>query len=246
MKPLAIFVALVAIPAFASAQNDQTRPNRDRQGQGTRVFNGRDLTGWKTKADSGPADKWRVGRPALDTANPAKFTIEEGGRALINDITEHGTSRDIVSEAVFGDCVIRLDVMLPKESNSGIYVMGEYEIQVFDSIGKEANPAPNDMGALYGAQPPKNPKYLAPGEWNTYEIHFQAPKFDKDGNKTANAKFLKVILNGATIHENVEMKGPTPGGVDGKEKAEGPLMFQGNHGPVAYRSIRVAPLPKAG
>ena len=45
-----------------------------------------------------------------------------------------------------------------------------------------------------------------------------------------------------TIHENVEMKGPTPGGVDGKEKARGPLMFQGNHGPVAYRNIQIAPL----
>jgi hypothetical protein len=98
------------------------------------------------------------------------------------------------------------------------------------------------MGAIYGAQPPQKPKYKAPGQWNTYEIHWQAPTFDAAGKKTGNAKFLKVILNGVTIHENVEMRGPTPAGVDGKEKAQGPLMFQGNHGPVSFRNIKIAPL----
>ena len=98
------------------------------------------------------------------------------------------------------------------------------------------------MGAIYGAAPPTKPAYKKPGEWSAYEIHFQAPRFDAQGKKTANAKFLKVILNGAVIHENVEMKGPTPGGVDRKEKPEGPIMFQGDHGPVAYRNIQVLPL----
>jgi hypothetical protein len=64
----------------------------------------------------------------------------------------------------------------------------------------------------------------------------------KGGKKTANAKFLKVVLNDKLLHENVEMKGATPGGVGGKEKPKGPLMFQGNHGPVAYRNIVVRPL----
>jgi hypothetical protein len=113
---------------------------------------------------------------------------------------------------------------------------------VLDSFGKDANPDSGDMGAIYGAQPPRNPKYKEPGEWNTYGIYWQAPKFDASGRKIGNAKFLKVVLNGVLIHENVEMKGPTPGGVDGKEKAMGPLMFQGNHGPVAYRNIKIAPL----
>jgi hypothetical protein len=120
--------------------------------------------------------------------------------------------------------------------------MGEYEVQVLDSFGKDANPGPGDMGAIYGAQPPKNPKYRKPGEWSQYEIHWQAPRFDAEGKKTANGKFLKVILNGKLIHENLEMTKPTPAGVDGKEKAQGPIMFQGNHGPVSYRNIRVRPL----
>jgi hypothetical protein len=99
-----------------------------------------------------------------------------------------------------------------------------------------------DMGAVYGATPPKANACKKPGEWQKYEIHYQAPKFDAKGKKTANARIIKVLLNGTLIQENIELKGPTPGGVNGKEKAMGPLMFQGNHGPVAYRNIMIKPL----
>ena len=75
-------------------------------------------------------------------------------------------------------------------------------------------------------------------------IDFLAPKFDAADRKIANAKFLRVRLNGQVVQENAEMKGPTPGGVTGKEAPEGPLMFQGNHGPVAYRNIKIKPLLK--
>jgi hypothetical protein len=204
-------------------------------------FNGKDLAGWKAKAEGKSTSKWRVGNAKPDAANPKKFAVLEGSD-LVNDTDGHGKSLDFYSEALHGDAVITLEVMVPKESNSGIYVMGEYEVQVLDSYGNDANPGPGDMGAIYGAQPPRKPKYRAPGEWNTYEIRWQAPKFDGGGKKIANAKFLKVTLNGNVIHENLEMPGPTPGGVDGKEKTKGPLMFQGNHGPVAYRNIRIAPL----
>jgi hypothetical protein len=174
--------------------------------------------------------------------NSHHFEARVSSLSLINDTKGHGQSLDLYRTEVFGDAVITLDVMVPENSNSGIYVMGEYEVQVLDSFGKDANPGPGDMGAIYGAQPPKNPKYRKPGEWSQYEIRWQAPRFDAEGKKTANGKFLKVILNGKVIHENLEMSKPTPGGVDGKEKAQGPLMFQGNHGPVAYRNIRVRPL----
>lgn len=205
-------------------------------------FNGKSLDGWKAKPEGSSKSLWTVGAAKPDPADPKKLVVTPGGSELINQTPAHGKSLDFYSEALHGDARITLEVMVPKDSNSGIYVMGEYEVQVLDSYGKDANPGPGDMGAIYGAQPPQHPKYKAPGEWNTYEIHWQAPKFDASGKKTANAKFLKVILNGVTIHENVEMKGPTPGGVDGKEKAQGPLMFQGNHGPVAYRNIKIAPL----
>jgi hypothetical protein len=131
---------------------------------------------------------------------------------------------------------------VPKGANSGIYVMGEYEVQVLDSFGKEKLGG-GDMGAVYGAAPPAVNACKPPGEWQKYVIDCQAPKFDGDGKKVANAILLKVELNGQRLHENLEMKGPTPAGVTGKEAADGPLMFQGDHGPVAYRNISITPLP---
>jgi hypothetical protein len=183
-----------------------------------------------------------VGTARLDPNNPERLLVEPGGQELINATPGHGQGLDLYSETLHGDAIIKLEVMVPRKSNSGIYVMGEYEVQVLDSYGKDDRPGPGDMGAIYGAQPPRHPKYRAPGEWNTYEIHWRAPRFDASGRKVANARFEKVILNGVVIHENVEMKGPTPGGVDGREKPMGPLMFQGNHGPVAYRNIEIHPL----
>jgi hypothetical protein len=102
-----------------------------------------------------------------------------------------------------------------------------------------------DMGAIYGAASPPFNACGKPGEWQSYAIEFQAPRFDAQGRKTANARFLKVELNGKAIHRNLEMPGPTPGGVTGKEAPEGPIMFQGNHGPVAYRNIRITSLSHA-
>ncbi len=203
----------------------------------TRPFNRKDLTGWTVLEDPSKS-AWKVGRAAIDPAAPNKLVALSGGTDLVN-ASEWGQSRDLASTAKWGDVLLTLEVMVPKGSNSGIYLMGEYEVQVLDSFGNDEHPQASDMGALYGAQPPQNPTYRAPGEWNKFEIRFQAPRFDANGKKIANAKFVRVKLNGLTVQRNVEMQGPTPGGVDGKEKATGPLMFQGNHGPVAYRKIWV-------
>ena len=78
----------------------------------------------------------------------------------------------------------------------------------------------------------------APGQWQQFVIEFQAPRF-QDGKKVANAVFKKVTLNGQVIHDNVEMKGVTGGNLGRGEQPKGPLMFQGNHGAVAYRNICV-------
>ena len=188
--PLLLAGALLACASAAAIAADADEP-----------FNAKDLTGWKTK---GPVAKsvWTVGTASLDPANPTKLVVKPGGKELIN-AKAHGL--DLYSEYTYGDAVITLEVMVPQGSNSGIYVHGEYEIQVLDSYGKEKNPGGGDMGAIYGAQPPTKPVYKKPGEWSTYEIRWQAPKFDAAGKKTANAKFLKVVLNGAVIHENLEM-----------------------------------------
>lgn len=197
-------------------------------------FNGKDTSGWKLKGDSAKS-KWTVGSAKIDEKAPSKLIVEKSGSELIN---AEGGGVDIISEEKYGDATIELEVMAPKGSNSGVYLMGEYEVQVFDSFGKEKL-GQGDMGAIYSAAAPPINATKAPGEWQKFVIQYEAPKFDSVGKKTANAKVLKVELNGKMLHENVELKGPTPGGVTGKEAATGPIMFQGDHGAVAYRNIKV-------
>jgi hypothetical protein len=77
------------------------------------------------------------------------------------------------------------------------------------------------------------------GEWQSFDIVFRAPRFDASGKKTENAKFVKVVHNGKIIHENVELNGPTTSAHWEDEKPTGPILLQGDHGPVAYRNLRV-------
>ena len=199
-------------------------------------FNGKDLTGWKLRNDNLEKNRWVVGTAKL-AENPSQLTVAAEGQELVN---KAGGGVDVWSEQKFGDAVLEIEVMVPKGSNSGIYVMGEYEIQVLDSFGKE-KVGPGDLGGLYGASAPRVNASKAPGEWQKFLIDYRAPRFDDQGKKTQNAVFVKITLNDQVIHENVEMKGPTPSGVTGKEAPTGPLMFQGDHGPVAYRNIKVKP-----
>ena len=202
-------------------------------------FNGKDLTNWQIRDKA--QGKWSVGEAAMSTTDKKQLEVKPGGHALINNVSAFGQSQDIYSTEKYGDIRLEVEVMVPKDSNSGIYMMGEYEVQVFDSFGV-AKIGPGDMGAIYGASLPKANASKAPGEWQKYVIEFRAPKFDAKGMKTANAVFVKVELNGTVIHENVEVKGPTLMGLTGKEAATGPIMFQGNHGAVAYRNLKVTPL----
>jgi hypothetical protein len=196
-------------------------------------FNGKNLDNWKLKTPG--KGKWVVGKAGVDEKSPNKLADLGGGSDMINLVP----ASDIYTEEKYGDCTIEVEFMVPKGSNSGIYVMGEYEVQILDSYGKPAEKlTQGDLGALYSAAAPKVNAAKAPGEWQKFVIDFQAPKFE-GGKKFSNAKFIKVTLNDVVLHENVEMKGPTPSGVTGKEAAEGPLMFQGDHGPVAYRSIKI-------
>jgi hypothetical protein len=232
-------VALVAAAALATAAT---------AGDGGKLslFNGKDLSGWKLRGDAEKAkakSKWVVGRCVLDEKNPSKFVVTEippgadggpGARLLIN--ASGGV--DLISEKSFTDCVVEVEFMIPKGSNSGIYLMGNYEVQVFDSYGKE-KVGPGDMGGIYNTAAPKVNACKKPGEWQKIVIDFKAPRFEGD-KKVSNATFVKVVLNDQVIHENVEAKGPT-GGQLGKEVPEGPLMIQGDHGPIAIRSVTVTP-----
>ncbi|MCA9217053.1 MAG: ThuA domain-containing protein [Planctomycetales bacterium] len=195
-------------------------------------FNKENLKGWRLKHASG--SHWVVGRATLDSEDPGKFTVEDKPGELVN---AQGGGVDIFTDERFGDCRLQIELMVPKGSNSGIYLHGNYEVQVFDSWGKqEAGPA--DIGGIYGAAAPKENAAKEPGQWQQFIIDFKAPRFEGD-KKVANAMFERVILNGKTIHENVEVSGPTGGNLGLGEAATGPLMFQGDHGAVSYRNIQL-------
>jgi len=211
-------------------------------GDAVLLFNGKDLDDWVVKGNK-ENSKWVVGTAKLSPQNPNLLVNVGGHGEMINLVGRNGDSIDIYSKEKFGDCRIELQLMVPEGSNSGIYVMGEYEIQVLDSYGR-VKMGRGDMGAIYGASPPAINACKKPGEWQKYVIEFQAPRFDASGTKIRNAKFLKVELNGQVLHEDLEMPSPTPGGVTGKEASAGPLMFQGNHGPVAFRNIILKPMLK--
>ncbi len=202
-----------------------------------RPFDGESLNGWAFKGDAAKS-KWMVGEAQMSEVNPRLLDVEPGEGQLINNATAHGDSIDIYTIQKYGDCRIQLELMVPTKSNSGIYVMGEYEVQVLDSWGVQEM-KPSDIGAIYGAAVPKVNASKRPGQWQKFDILFKAPRFDDRGNKVENAKFIRVKLNGKTLHEDLEMPGPTPAGVTGQEHSRGPLMFQGDHGPVAYRKIKI-------
>lgn len=230
---LAVLLALIAAlsPSIAAAQKVPE------------PFNGKDFAGWKFKGDDPSKSRWQVGTAKINANNPNELVSESvsnenGTGEMVNLLAAGVHSADIYTEEKWGDALVELEVMIPKGSNSGVYLMGEYEVQVLDSFGKQ-QVGPGDMGGIYSTAAPKLNACKMPGEWQKLVIDFRAPKFDDTGKKTQNAKFVKVTLNDQVIHENIEVAGPTPAHLTGKESATGPLMFQGDHGPVAYRRIKV-------
>lgn len=196
-------------------------------------FNGKDLTGWKLRGKD-DKNKWMVGGASVD--DKGKLVHAKDGHDLVNTA---GGGIDIYTEQEFGDCLVEVEVMVPKGSNSGIYLMGRYEVQVLDSFGVKKL-GMGDMGAIYSVAIPKLNACKKAGEWQKFAIDFQAPRFDGK-KKTANAIFHKVVLNGETIHEKVEVTKGATGGALGGEVPVGPLMFQGDHGPVAFRNVKITP-----
>ncbi len=202
--------------------------------------------------DFGPvAGNWQiVGDVAADRFQDHQISTSPGAGILVN-IPSDAERENIFTDWEHGDIELEMEFMMPKGSNAGVYLQGRYEIQMFDSWGVE-NPTYSDVGGIYqrfnpqvsgfgrgyeGHAPSMNVA-RAPGLWQRFEIRFQAPRFDEAGKKIANAKMIKVVHNGVVIHENVELTGPTTSAAFSDEQAMGPLMIQGDHGPVAIRNIR--------
>ena len=196
------------------------------------------LDGWKLR---GPQfiSKWVVGVAKIDPKNPKKLTVVKSDDGTIGLVNRKKGGVDIYTEQMFGDCTVELEVMIPKGSNSGIYLMGQYEVQVVDSYGKKKI-KDSAMGGIFGVASPKINASKKPGEWQKFLIKFKAPRFE-NRKRIAPAEFIKVELNGEVIQKNVKIeKGPTSGALKNGEFAEGPLMLQGGMGAVAYRNIRIS------
>lgn len=218
-----------------------------------------DESGWTVLVGDKAANVWKgglgkwslVGAVALDEKNPRRLTTEPGTGILVNGKT--GREADLVTTASFGDVEIELEFLLPKGSNSGVKFHSVYEIQLCDSYRKKTVTG-SDCGGIYpraemrpvyhhidkGIAPSSN-ACKAPGEWQKLHAIFLAPRFDSEKNKTANARIVRATLNGTVIHEDVELKWPTGHNWRNKEVARAPLLLQGDHGPAAFRNVRLRP-----
>lgn len=152
----------------------------------------------------------------------------------------------LFSKQEFGDCVAHIEFKIPKGSNSGVYLQGRYECQILDSSGiADKDMSVHDCGAIYErwkddkgyeGTPPLTNAFAGVDKWNAYDIKFRAPRFDAAGKKIENARFIEVYLNDKLIQKNTEVTGPTRGPYLDGESKEGPIVLQGDHGPVSYRN----------
>ena len=233
MRAAALAISLFHTVSIASAADD-----------GTVRCNGRDLDAWRNTGE------WIVAKSvALDATDGKTFVIAPGEGICVNGTK--GRSVNLMSKGEFGDVEAHVEFCISKKSNSGVYLMGRYEVQIYDSFGVAKDAYPGiECGGIYPRWDDKaqheyeghSPRVNAskpPGEWQSFDVIFRAPRFDASGQKTENARFVKVVHNGQMVHENVEVTGPTRAAAFDDEKSAGPLLLQGDHGPVAYRNVRV-------
>lgn len=238
---IVMMITIIAFPAWGYAQQDKplsTLPLHQIP------LNNKD-------AFSKSGSNWEVaGGVKSNRLKDQDLHALSGTGILVNNPTS-AHHQHLVTNMQHGDLELELDFLMAKGSNSGVYLQGRYEVQLLDSWDVD-NPKFSDCGGIYqrwddskpegqrgyqGHAPSMNAS-RAPGLWQHLKVIFKAPEFDANGNKTSNAKFKKVWLNGVLVQENVEVTGPTRAAMFNDEKPMGPLVIQGDHGPVAVRNIR--------
>ena len=194
---------------------------------------------------SGAQMAWTAVRaPSLDRANPVEWSdpIElfngsdtsgwhaQSGKSqwIVVDHTLTGpkSGANLVSDRMFTDFALHVEFRYPTGSNSGVYLRGRYEVQIEDTAGLP--PAVDHLGAIYGFLEPSIDVARKAGEWQSFDV-------------TLAGRHVTVILNGETIIANRVIPGITGGALDSNESAPGPLMLQGDHGPIEFRKIIVRP-----
>ena len=141
-------------------------------------------------------------------------------------LTSPKSGANIITDQNFEDFKLHIEFRYPAGSNSGVYLRGRYEIQVEDNAGKE--PSSTLFGGIYGFITPNEMAAKAPGEWQTYDI-------------TLVGRRVTVVANGKAIIVDQIIPGITGGALNSKEGEPGPIMLQGDHGPVEYRNIIITP-----
>jgi hypothetical protein len=195
------------------------------------LFDGRDLSKWA-------AAKLDAVNP-LTRPEPARWKVENG----YMEVTPR--AGDIGTREKFGDVQLHIEWAAPAEvrgssqgrGNSGVFLQGRYEVQVLDASNNPTY-ADGQAGAIYGQWPPLVNPARKPGEWQSYDIVFEAPRFE--GGRLAKPAYLTVFLNGVLLHNRKEAMGPTVHRALAKyapQPAEDSLMLQDHGDPVRYRSI---------
>jgi len=165
----------------------------------------------------------------------------------------------INTKAQFGDCQLHLEWASPAKvegegqgrGNSGVYLMGRYEVQILDSHQNKTY-FDGQAGSLYKQTPPMVNASRPPGEWQSYDILFTAPRMDAQGQVTTPA-FITVLHNGVVVQNHFELKGGTfferPPAYDQPHPERGPIHIQFHGNPVRFRNIwirEIKPAPLAG
>ena len=214
-------------PGTSSTQDSPGRPPSD----AVVLFDGKDLSKWAHK--DGSAAKWKV----------------ENGYAEV--VAKSGY---IYTREPFGDCQLHVEFAEPvpakgesqDRGNSGVFLQGLYEIQVLDSYQSKTY-ADGQAGAVYGQYPPQVNASRPPGQWQSYDIVFHGPRFDKEGKLLRPAR-VTVLHNGVLVQDDVEPSGPTAHGERPPYKAQPeklPLALQDHGHPVHYRNIWIRELKTA-
>ncbi|MEP7353606.1 MAG: DUF1080 domain-containing protein [Acidobacteriota bacterium] len=192
------------------------------------LFDGRDTSQWTLRPPQNPR------------ANaPQSWKLENG----ILEVAPN--AGDMITKLTFGDMQLHVEWSAPAEvrgnsqnrGNSGIFLQGLYEVQVLDNWNNPTY-ADGQTGALYGQWPPLANPARKPGEWQTYDIFFEAARMD--GDRMVKPAYVTVMLNGVLLHHHKELMGPTVHRELAKYTAqppEGPLVLQDHQTPVRYRNI---------
>lgn len=219
---LALVVAALLFAVRSLRADDRKDKQPERPKDAVVLFDGKDLSRWQKYPHGGEAG-WKVADGYMQV---------KGG--------------DIITKQKFKDARIHIEFMPPympdakgqARGNSGVFVMDNYEVQVLDSYGLPKLEV-GDCAALYSKKVPDKNAARPPGQWQTYDIEFKAPRFDAKGKKTANAR-ITLFWNGEKVHDNVELDGPLPGG-SGEKPEGGGIRLQDHGNPVRYRNVWVVP-----